>query len=62
MEHIGVKKIRAEAMTRAEYNILRGWLLPADERGEDDGYLVEYLDGGKPNMSGSTRRIAHVMP
>jgi hypothetical protein len=58
MEHIGVKKIRAEAMTRAEYNILRGWSLPADERGEDDGYLVEYLDGGKPNMSGYTGYVS----
>lgn len=36
-------------MTRASYNALRGWTLPADENGGDDGYLVEYTDGGKPN-------------
>lgn len=36
-------------MTRADYNTLRGWTLPADERGEDDGYLVEYMDGGQAN-------------
>ena len=46
---IGVKLINAKPMTRAEYNVFRGWQLPADEDGSDEGYLVEYLDGGKPN-------------
>lgn len=36
-------------MTRLEYNQFRGWTLPADENGEDAGYLVEYTDGGTPN-------------
>ena len=36
-------------MTRQAYNDYRGWTLPADEDGADDGYLVEYMDGGKPN-------------
>ena len=36
-------------MNRLDYNAYRGWELPADEDGADDGYLVEYLDGGKPN-------------
>lgn len=36
-------------MTRAEYNVFRGWDLPADENGGDEGYIVEYLDGGKAN-------------
>lgn len=36
---------------RAAYNDFRGWTLPADECGADDGYLVEYLDGGKPNTA-----------
>lgn len=49
--YIGTKLINAEAMTRAAYNEFRGWTLPADENGEDAGYLVEYLDGGKPNVS-----------
>ena len=48
--HIGVKLINAEPMTRAEYNTYRGWALPADENGADEGFLVEYLDGGKANM------------
>ena len=48
--YTGTKMINAQAMTRASYNAMRGWTLPADENGEDDGYLlVEYLDGGKPN-------------
>lgn len=49
---IGTKLILAEAMTRAAYNTFRGWTLPADENGADEGYLVEYLDGGKPNVQG----------
>jgi len=47
--YIGVKEIHATPMNRADYNILRGWELPADENGEDEGYMVEYLDGGKAN-------------
>lgn len=49
---IGVKLIKAQAMTRAEYNSYRGWPLPEDEDGCDEGYLVEYMDGGKSNMPG----------
>ena len=48
----GTKLIAAKAMNRREYNQFRGWELPADERPEDEGYLVEYLDGGKPNVEG----------
>jgi hypothetical protein len=46
---IGTKLLAAAAMTRADYDAYRGWTLPADENGADEGYLVEYLDGGKPN-------------
>lgn len=49
--YIGTKLIRAEPMTRQAYNDFRGWALPADEDGTDEGYLVEYLDGGKPNTT-----------
>lgn len=51
-QYIGVKLIHAKEMTRLAYNQLRGWELPADENGEDAGYLVEYLDGGKANVPG----------
>lgn len=47
--YIGTKMVRAIPMARLEYNEYRGWQLPQDECGEDAGYLVEYLDGGKPN-------------
>lgn len=47
--YIGTKTINANPMSRAAYNIFRGWALPADENGDDEGYLVEYTDGGKPN-------------
>lgn len=48
-QYIGVKLINAKPMTRADYNAFRGWTLPADENGDDAGFLVEYLDGGKAN-------------
>lgn len=50
--YIGNKIIRAKRMTRGAYNALRGWMVPADESPADSGYLVEYLDGGKPNVDG----------
>lgn len=47
--YVGTKVIAATPMTRLEYNKYRDWQLPADENGDDEGYLVEYQDGGKPN-------------
>jgi len=47
--YIGVKAVNAKPMTRKEYNDFRGWELPKDENGDDEGYLVEYVDGGKAN-------------
>ena len=38
--YIGTKLINAIDMTRAAYNILRGWELFTDENGDDAGYLV----------------------
>jgi hypothetical protein len=49
--YIGTKVVKARPMNRGDYNIYRGWTLPSDENGKDDGYLVEYRDGGKPNDS-----------
>ena len=53
--YIGTKRLKAEPMTRKAYCDYRGWDLPMNENGDDEGYLVEYLDGGKenhPNHSG----------
>lgn len=49
--YIGTKIIEATPMTRLAYNELRGWQLPADERGEDEGYLVVYI-GQESNVPG----------
>lgn len=46
---IGTKLVLQTSMTRLEYNKYRGWDLPSDENANDEGYLVEYLDGGQAN-------------
>ena len=56
--YIGTKIVNAAPLARGEYNALRGWETPADENPEDAGYLVEYLDGGKPNHREFTGYIA----
>ena len=43
------KVVKAIEMTRAEYNIYRGWELPENECGDDEGYLVEYIDSPSKN-------------
>ncbi len=48
-KYVGMKIIMAKPMTRIEYNNFRNWDLPSNENGDDEGYLVEYLDGGSPN-------------
>ncbi|MAC32235.1 MAG: hypothetical protein CME38_01355 [Haliea sp.] len=51
-KYIGTKLIQARPMSRQAYNDYRGWELPDDEDGADEGYLVEYLDGGQANHPG----------
>ena len=41
---IGTKIVYAEPMTRGEYNLFRGWQIPADENPDDPGYKVVYSD------------------
>lgn len=48
--YIGTKIVHATPMNRGAYVAMRGWKLPEDENGDDEGYLVEYTDGGKPNL------------
>lgn len=50
--YIGTKQVLATPLNRADYNTLRGWFVPDDENPNDEGYLVEYLDGGTPNHIG----------
>lgn len=56
--YIGTKVVHAVPMTRAEYNLFRDWTLPADENGDDEGYLVEYADGGQSNIEGWTGYVS----
>lgn len=50
--YVGIKAVNAKPMNRADYNRMRGWELPMDEDGTDEGYLVEYADGQRPNVEG----------
>lgn len=45
----GTKELKAWPMTRGEYLGYRGLELSEGEDAADNGYLVEYLDGGKAN-------------
>lgn len=56
--YIGTKAVQGWPMDRAAYNVYRGWALPENENGADEGYLVEYLDGGKPNDERHTGYIS----
>lgn len=56
--YIGTKVVHALPMNRRDYNTLRGWELPADEDGDDEGYLVEYADGGQANVGGFTGYVS----
>lgn len=47
--YMGTKSVLATTMTRGEYNHYRNWDIPENEDPSEQGYLVEYIDGGKPN-------------
>lgn len=49
VRHVGTKYLTAWPMNRGQYNTYRGWQTPEKENPEDEGYLVEYEKGGKPN-------------
>jgi len=56
--YVGTKVVRAAPMSRQSYNDLRGWIVPVGENPEDEGYLVEYVDGGQPNVPEFTGYIS----
>ena len=56
--YLGTKLVNMKPMARDEYNYFRGWPLPADEDGADEGYLVEYLDGGQANTKEYTGYVS----
>ena len=45
----GTKELKAIPMNKEEYCQYRQWEVPSNENPKEEGYLVEYLDGGKPN-------------
>ncbi len=50
--YIGVKSIKAKAMTLGEYNVYRGWDMPENENPAAEGFLVEYeQDPKSPNKN-----------
>lgn len=55
---IGTKEVLAAPMSRGEYNQYQGWTIPEGENPSDDGYLIEYLNGGKPNHPEHTGYIS----
>ncbi len=57
-KYIGIKYVNATPMTRQQYNDFRGWTVPADENPDDEGFLVEYTDGGKANTDQYTGYVS----
>lgn len=50
-KYYGTKIIAAASMSRLDYNTLRGWTLPEDEDGSDQGFMV--VQSGQPsNLDG----------
>lgn len=43
--YLGVKLIKAEPLNLGDYNIKRGWTIPANEDPATEGYFLEYEDG-----------------
>ena len=47
--YVNTAKVLAHPMTRLVYNKLRGWELPEDENGADEGFLLEHLNSVTTN-------------
>ena len=48
-KYVGTKELKAIPMNKEEYCQYRQWEVSSNENPKEEGYLVEYLDGGKPN-------------
>ena len=44
-QYLGFKVVFGTPMNRLEYNTLRGWTLPSDENGDDEGIYTEHEGG-----------------
>lgn len=47
--YIGTRRIKAKPMLREAYNAYRGWDIPVPADPNDEGYLIEFMDGTTPN-------------
>ena len=56
--YAGTKVIHAVPMSRGAYNQFRGWTLPADEKTDDEGYLVQYVGNEPSNIDGFTGYVS----
>jgi hypothetical protein len=54
--YLGTKVVHAFPMTKHAYDNLRNW--DAEPAPDQEGYMVEYVDGGKPNVEGFTGYIS----
>ena len=61
-QYTGTKTINAKPMNRLDYNIFRGWDLPTDENGEDEGYLTEDINGAAnvPDYNGYVQWVTEL--
>ena len=55
--YIGSKIIKAEPMDLGDYNMMKGWQIPADEDPRREGYVVKYpgKDGAEDHVSWSPK-------
>lgn len=56
--YVGTKLVHAEPMHKYNYCALRGWEVPKGEDPLEAGYLVEYVDGGPPNVPGYSSYVS----
>lgn len=47
--YVGTKTLFAKEMNKEDYCKYRDWIVPENEDPKEEGYLVEYTDGGKSN-------------
>ena len=51
-DYLNESVVKARKMTRGQYNLLRGWVLPENESANDLGWLVINTSVSKRNVAG----------
>lgn len=47
-----LQKVRVYSMTKMDYYEFMEWGTPEEGDGDTEGYLIEYINGGEPNVEG----------